>query len=127
MSLFGTFLSWLTGGGIKAIGGELRAAYEAKLRAQTDAEKRAAEETIARLEAQQSILLAEQGRRLTAWVRPAIAAPFVVYLWKLIIYDKVLAWGSTDNLSPELWQMMTVVIGAYFLTRPIETVLRRRG
>lgn len=125
--MIGAILSWLGGSGIKAIGGELRAAYEAKLKATNDHEKLAAEETIARLEAQQSILLAEQGRWLTAWVRPAIAAPFVIFLWKLIIYDKVLAWGSTDNLSPELWQMMTVVIGAYFLTRPLETVLRRRG
>jgi hypothetical protein len=123
--MIGAILSWLAGGGIKAIGGELRAAYEAKLKAQTDAEKLAADETIARLEAQQAILLAEQGRWLTAWVRPAIAAPFVIYLWKLIIYDKVMAWGSTDDLSPELWQMMTVVIGAYFLTRPFERLLKR--
>lgn len=124
--MIGVVLKWLTGGGIKAIGGELRAAYEAKLKAQTDQEKLAAEETIARLEAQQSILLAEQGRWLTAWVRPMIAAPFVIYIWKLVVYDKILGWGSTDNLSPELWQMMTVVVGAYFLTRPIETVLRRK-
>ena len=121
-----TILSWATGGGIAAIGGELRAAYEAKLNAQTDQQKLAAEETIARLEAQQSILIAEQGRWLTAWVRPMIALPFVLYLWKLIIWDKVLGWGATDDLSPNLWNMMTVVVGAYFLTRPIETVLRRK-
>lgn len=120
-----TILSWATGGGIAAIGGELRAAYEAKLKAQTDAEKLQAEETIARLEAQQSVLLAEQGRWLTAWVRPAIALPFVLYLWKLILWDKVLGWGATDNLSPELWQMMTVVVTAYFLTRPFEKVWKR--
>ncbi len=123
--MIGIVLKWLTGGGIKAIGGELRAAYEAKLKAQTDAEKLQAEETIARLEAQQSILIAEQGRWLTAWVRPMIALPFVLYLWKLILWDKVLGWGSTDDLSPQLWQMMTVIIGAYFLTRPFEKVLRK--
>lgn len=124
--MIGVILKWLTGGGIAAIGAELRQAYEAKLQAQTDAEKLAAEETIARLEAQQSILLAEQGRWLTAWVRPAIALPFVIYLWKLIIYDKVLGYGSTDDLSPNLWNMMTVIIGAYFLTRPIEAWVRKR-
>lgn len=124
--MLGAILSWLTGGGIKAIGAELRGAYEAKLKATNDHEKLEAEQNIARLEAQQSILLAEQGRWLTAWVRPAIALPFVIYLWKLILYDKVLAWGATDNLSPELWNMMTVIIGAYFLTRPLETVLRRK-
>lgn len=124
--MLGAILSWLTGGGIKAIGAELRGAYEAKLKATNDHEKLEAEQNIARLEAQQSILLAEQGRWMTAWVRPAIALPFVIYLWKLILYDKVLAWGATDNLSPELWNMMTVIIGAYFLTRPLETVLRRK-
>ena len=124
--MLGAILSWLTGGGIKAIGAELRGAYEAKLKATNDHEKLEAEQNIARLEAQQSILLAEQGRWLTAWVRPAIALPFVIYLWKLILYDKVLAWGVTDNLSPELWNMMTVIIGAYFLTRPLETILRRK-
>jgi hypothetical protein len=123
--MFGLVLKWLTGGGIAAIGGELRQAYEARLKATNDHEKLEAEQTIARLEAQQAIIIAEQGRWLTAWVRPAIAAPFVIYLWKLVIYDKVLAWGATDNLSPELWQMMTVIIGAYFLTRPFEKVFRK--
>lgn len=123
--MISAILSWLTGGGIKAIGGELRAAYEAKLKAQTDAEKLAAEETIARLEAQQAVIIAEQGRWLTAWVRPMIAAPFVIYIWKLVVWDKVLGYGATDDLSPQLWQMMTIIITAYFLTRPFEKVLRK--
>jgi uncharacterized membrane protein len=124
--VLGKILGWLATGGIAAVGEQLRAAYEARLKATNDHERLEAEKEIARLEAQQSILLAEQGRWLTAWVRPAIALPFVIYLWKLIIYDKVLAWGATDNLSPELWQMMTVIIGAYFLTRPLEGLFRKR-
>lgn len=124
--MFYKLLTWLSTGGIAAIGEQLNKAYDAKLKATNDHEKLQAEENIARLEAQRSILIAEQGRWLTAWVRPAIALPFVVYLWKLIIYDKVLAWGATDNLSPELWNMMTVVIGAYFLTRPLEAWVRKR-
>ena len=124
--MIGIVLKWLTGGGIAAIGGELRAAYEARLKATNDHEKLEAEKEIARLEAQQAVLLAEQGRWLTAWVRPAIALPFVLYLWKLVIYDKILGWGATDDLSPQLWNMMTVIIGAYFLTRPLETVFRRK-
>lgn len=123
--MFGLILKWLTGGGIAAIGEQLRAAYELRLKAETDAQKLEAEQAIARLEAQRAVLLAEQGSWLTRWVRPAIALPFVLYLWKLIIYDKIMGLGSTDNLSPELWQMMTVVIGAYFLTRPFERLLRR--
>lgn len=124
--MFFKLLTWLSSGGIAAIGEQLNKAYDAKLKATNDHEKLEAEETIARLQAQQAILTAEQGRWLTAWVRPAIALPFVIYLWKLVIYDKVLAWGSTDNLSPELWNLMMVVMGAYFLTRPIEAWVRKR-
>ena len=123
--MISTILSWLTGGGIKAIGAELRGAYEARLRATNDHEKLQAEQNIARLEAQQAVIIAEQGRWLTAWVRPLIALPFVLYLWKLILWDKVLGWGSTDDLSPNLWNMMTVIIGAYFLTRPFEKAFRK--
>lgn len=123
--MIGTILSWLTSSGIKAVGGELRAAYDSRLKATNDHEKLEADQNIARLEAQRSVLIAEQGKWMTAWVRPAIAFPFVIYLWKLVIYDKVLALGATDGLSPELWQMMTVIITAYFLTRPFEKVFRK--
>ncbi len=123
--IIGKIIGWLTSGGIKAIGGELRAAYEARLRAQNDHEKLEAEKEIARLEAQQSILLAEQGRWLTAWIRPAIAFPFVLYLWKLVIYDKILKLGTTDSLSPELAWVMTAVVTSYLITRPFEKVFRR--
>lgn len=123
--MIGLVLKWLTGGGIAAIGEQLRGAYEAKLKATNDEQKLEAEQEIARLEAQQAVLLAEQGRWLTAWVRPAIAAPFVIYIWKLVIWDKVLGYGATDDLSPQLWQMMTVVVTAYFLTRPLEKFFRR--
>lgn len=123
--MIGLVLKWLTSSGIAAIGGELRQAYEARLKATNDHEKLEAEQNIARLEAQQAVLLAEQGRWLTAWVRPAIALPFVLYIWKLVIWDKVLGYGTTDDLSPQLWQMMTVIITAYFLTRPFEKVFRK--
>lgn len=125
--MFFKLLTWLSSGGIAAIGEQLNKAYDAKLKATNDHEKLQAEQDIARLEAQQAILLAEQGRWLTCWIRPVIALPFVVYLWKLVIYDKVLGWGTTDNLSTDLWQLMMVVVGAYFLTRPFESVLRRKG
>ncbi len=118
--MIGFILKFLAGGGLSAITGDLRKAYEARLAAQNDAERITAEQNIAQLEARQAVLIAEQGRWLTAWIRPGIAAPFVVYLWKLVIWDKVLGWGATDDLSPALWQVMMVIIGAYFLTRPFE-------
>lgn len=113
-------LSWLAGGGIAAIGRELNRAYQAKLDAKNDAERIEAEKQIAQLQARQSVLIAEQGSWMTRWIRPAFALPFIIYDAKIILWDKVLGWGTTDPLSPEFWQLQMIVFGAYFLTRPFE-------
>lgn len=112
--------SFFTGGGLAAIADKLEKAYQAKLTAETTDKKLEIDAQIEQLKARQSVLIAEQGSWLTSWIRPAIAAPFVIYLWKIIVYDKVLRLGVTDNLSPEIWQMFMVIIGAYFLARPFE-------
>ena len=117
MSIFTTVLGWLTGGGIAAIGKQLNEAYATRMRAQTDSEKLEADQNIAQLQARQSILLAEQGSWRTSWIRPMLALPIVIYINKLIIWDKVLEWGTTPDLSPDLWKFLWIVVGAYFLTR----------
>lgn len=118
MNIFG----WLLGGGISAIGKELNTAYANKLKATTDEQKMEADMTIAQLEARQAVLIAEQGSRATSWIRPAFAAPFVIFNAKVVIWDKVLGLGITDNLSPEFFQMEMMVMGAYFLGRSAEKV-----
>lgn len=123
--MIGAVVSWFLGGGIASIGKQLTDAYALKLKAQNDHERLEADKLIATLEAQQAVLVSEQGSWATRWVRPAFALPFVVYIWKLVIYDKVLGMGATDNLSPELWQLMMVVFGAYFLGRSIEKTFRK--
>lgn len=118
--MIGLVLKWLTGGGIAAIGEQLNAAYSARLKAQTDKEKLEADMTIVQLSARQAVLIAEQGSWLTRWIRPAFALPFVVYDAKIVVWDKVLGWGTTDPLTPEFWQLQMIVFGAFFLTRPFE-------
>ena len=118
-------IGWITGGALDRIGGHLKDAYLAKKQAQTYEQKLEADLTIRQLEARQSVLIAEQGSGITRWIRPAIAFPFVAYLWKVVLWDKVLGFGATDPLSTELGEIMMVMIGAYFLTRPIEKVLKR--
>lgn len=118
--MIGIILKWLTGGGIASIGDQLNKAYETKLKAETDSEKLKADMDIEQLKARQAVLVAEQGSWLTSWIRPGIAAPFIVFLWKIIVWDKVLGMGTTDDLSPQIWQVFMVVVGAYFLTRPFE-------
>lgn len=118
--MIGTVLSWFAGKGIGAIGDQLNRAYSNKLNAKNDHERIKADKEIADLQAQQNILIAEQGSWMTRWIRPMMALPFVVYLNKIIIWDKVLGWGTTDTLSPELWQMFTGIFIAYFGTRWLE-------
>lgn len=111
---------WLTGGGISAIGKQINDAYQAKLNAQNDEARIQADKRIAQLHAHEAVLIAEQGSAVTRWIRPAFAAPFVIYDAKIILWDKVLGLGTTDALSAEFWQLQMIVFGAYFLTRPFE-------
>ena len=88
--------------------------------AETDREKLRAEVTIEQLQARQAILVEETRYAATRWIRPALAAPFAIYIWKIVVWDKVLGLGVTDPLDERMWWVMTVVVGAYFLTRPFE-------
>ena len=122
--IFTKIAGWLLGGGIAAIGKELRQAHKDRLDAANEADRIDADIRVATLEAQQAVLIAEQGSWKTSWIRPAIAFPVASYLWKVLFYDKVLMsdWfnGVTDPLDEKMWWVVTAVIGAYFLTRPFE-------
>lgn len=120
-----TILNWLAGPAVKSIGEQLNAAYRAKLEAQNDEDRIAAEITIAQLEARQGLLMAEQGHWLTRWIRPAFALPFVLYVWKVVVWDKILGLGTTDALSSEMGWVLTTLVGAYFLVRPFEKIVRK--
>ena len=113
-------LSWLTGGAINAVGKQLIHAYEIKLSAQNDTQRIEADKRIAELTAQHAVLVAEQSNWITRWIRPAFAGLFFIYLAKVIVWDKVLGLGATDPLGGFLEEIMMVIIGAYFLTRPFE-------
>jgi len=113
------FLMSLLGGGLPA---QLRQAYEAKLAAANDAERIAAEVQIARLEARQASH--SIGGRWITLVQLAWALPFVIYNAKLIVWDKVLGWGVTDPLSPELYTLQSVIVGFFFVTTTIRGLAR---
>jgi sterol desaturase/sphingolipid hydroxylase (fatty acid hydroxylase superfamily) len=104
-------LNALTGG----VAHELAAAFRAHEDAQTDQERIAAQERINHLQAIADVQKAEAGNPINALIRAAFAVPIALYFAKLFLWDKVLGWGSTDSLSPELWQLALVVIGFYFL------------
>jgi hypothetical protein len=118
--MLATILSFLTSGGLKAITQSLTEAYELRLRAQTDKEKLEADMVIRQLEARQAVLLAEQGRWYTAWIRPMLALPVVILVWKLLVYDTALGLGVTPDPGVFVTGIVWTIIGAYFLTRPFE-------
>lgn len=89
------------------------------LNAKTEQERIEAGERVSSLQAKRDVMIAESGAsRINGMIRAAMALPVAVVLWKIFVYDKALGqWtaGHTDALSPELWQVVSVVIGFYFL------------
>ena len=102
-------------------------AYKAKLDAKNNAGAQAVEVTraalIAEIEARKSanaMLVAEQGRWYTAIIRPLLALPVIIYLWKVIVWDIVLGLGSTAP-SPAM-----SVYGPAISSRPMSAAARSR-
>ena len=115
----------LLSGPLSSISKDLKEAYQSKLAAQNDAERIKADEKIAILEARKASILAAQSDRIERWVRILYAAPCIIYLWKLIIWDKVLELGVTDDLSGNLWTIFFIILGGYFVDTIVKTVVRR--
>jgi hypothetical protein len=129
--MFATILGWLG----NLIGGPFAKAavdaYRAKLSAENTSEKIAADLAARELGVEQreaelanQIIIAEQGRWYTALPRPLFAFAFVIYAWKVVVFDKVLGLGSTDPLTGDVAQWAMIVLTAYFGGRSIEKVAR---
>lgn len=115
-----TILNFFGGGVISEVGEQLNRAYQARLDAQTNEKKLEIDAQINQLQLRQSLLIAEQKRWLTAWIRPALAFPVVLLVNKLIIWDTILGWGVTPYPGEFIVWMVTTIVGAYMLTRPFE-------
>jgi hypothetical protein len=113
-------LRLIFGGGLAE---QLRLAYQARLAAQNDSEKIAAEIEIARLEARGQVL-AQGGRWVTA-VQVAWALPFILYNAKLVVWDKILGLGVTDPLSPALYELQGTIVAFFFVATTARTILNR--
>ncbi len=109
----------------------LISAYKARLAA-TDTqdqmaltllEKEIEADIAARAEATK-LLIAEQGRWYTAMVRPLFAAPFIIFAFKVIVWDKVFGWGTTDALDPRMWGVFQTIVVSYFGATAAERVAR---
>jgi hypothetical protein len=124
-------LSWLAQFLTAPIVNGFITAYKARLDAQNSRDAKAAElaeQTIlAAIEARKSadaVIIAEQGRWHTAIVRPLLAAPVIVYLWKVIVWDKVLGLGSTDALAGDVATWAGMIVTTYVGGRSLEKIAR---
>lgn len=123
-----SFLANLIGGPIVA---GLIAGYKARLEAGNTSERIAADLAARELSVEQrerelaaQVVIAEQGRWYTALPRPLFAFAFIVYVWKVVVWDKVLGLGSTDPLNGDVAQWAMIVLTAYFGGRSLEKVAR---
>lgn len=86
-----------------------------QLASKNESERIASNERIRDLEIQRDVIIQSQKERVGEWVRLAWALPFIIYIWKLLLWDKVMDWGATDPLSPTLEYILWTVLGGYFL------------
>lgn len=132
--MFATMLGWLG----NLLGGPFAKAavdaYRAKLSAENTSEKIAADLAARELEVETrerelatQVVIAEQGRWYAALPRPLFAFAFIIYVWKVVVFDKVLGLGSTPALSGDVAQWATIVLTAYFGGRSLEKVARILG
>jgi hypothetical protein len=124
-------LSWLG----SLIGGPvitgLINAYKARLDASNTKDRIAADLAAKEIEAEigarreaSAVIIAEQGRWYTAIIRPLLAFPIIIYLWKVIVWDKVLGLGATDPLTGMVADWSGTILTAYVGGRSIEKVAR---
>ena len=129
-----TLLGWLG----NLLGGPIAKAavdaYRARLASETTSEKLAADLAARELEVERrerelatEVLIAEEGRWYTALPRPLFAAAFIIYTWKVVVWDKVLGLGSTPALTGDIAQWAMIVLTAYFGGRSLEKVARILG
>ncbi|HET9716127.1 MAG TPA: hypothetical protein VFP60_08080 [Pseudolabrys sp.] len=129
--MFGTILAWIG----KLLGGPFAKAaidaYRARLAADNTSEKIAADLAARAIEVEKrerelasKILLAEQGRWYSSLPRPLFAFAFVIYVWKVVVWDKVLALGTTSPLTGDVADWAMIVLTAYFGGRSIEKIAR---
>lgn len=103
----------------------------AALTATTDRDRIAAQERVNSLSVQRDVLVADAAHsKLDLYIRSLIALGPASYLLKIFLWDKVLAtWtnGSTDPIDANLWTVVMVVLGFYFVTTTARMFALKKG
>lgn len=125
MGLLLTIGSWITGGGLGSITREIRGMRKDALDAKNETQRVKLEKDMALLETKRDVLIAEARSNWNIIFRGFLALPFGLFVWKVIVWDKLLKFGVTDDLSPEMWKLLAVVYGFYFVYETAALFKRR--
>src|SRR5262249_32672669 len=106
-------------------------AYKAKLAAANAQGAQAVEGAraalLAEIEARKAataVTLAERAPWYPATTRPLLAAPVIIYLWKVIVWDIVLSLGTTDPIGGDVAEWAGWIVTAYVGGRSLEKIAR---
>jgi hypothetical protein len=106
-------------------------AYKARLDAQNlqgqAAADLAAKAIAGEIEARKSadaLIIAEQGRWYTAVIRPLLALPVIIFMWKVIVWDKVFGLGTTDALTGDVATWSGAIVTTYVGGRSLEKIAK---
>ncbi len=127
--MFTGILTWLFSSGLSSIGKIGVDLYKEKLGAENNTETLVAGLAARELAVQQreaevasNIVIAEQGNWATRWVRPAWAGPYVIWTYKVIVWDMVLSLGTTPEIKGFAANLGVTIAASYFGGRSIEKV-----
>lgn len=123
--MIGSVIKFFTGGGLSTITDALTKAHSDRLNADNDTQRIAADISIAQLTARQNVMINSKWSWMSVLVRASIVAPFILYRWKLIVYDKMLGLGATDGLSEQMLQIEMLAYSFYFLHSVADTAMTR--
>jgi len=111
-------------GALPAVVKEIATAKQNRDNAVTERERIEAEERVKALEARRDVLISESKSPWNIIGRLFLMLPFGLFIWKVVVWDKMLHYGSTEDLSTTLWALMFTVFGFYFVT-DITRILKR--
>jgi hypothetical protein len=119
----GAVLAWLgnllTGGALNKAGDiaqQIIQAYADKQKAVGADAIAAAQAEIDRLTILASVQKADSWGWTTSLSRFLLELPFVLFLWKVIVWDKILQWGVTDPLGADLTSVFYGILAYLFVT-----------
>lgn len=128
-ALGGWFIKLILGGGLAGVGKIAVDLYSKKLDAEgstqnvvADVTKREIALAEKEVEINGRLLVAEQGNWMTRWVRPMWAAPYVIFTWKIVVWDLVLGLGVTPDIKGFTATLGVTIAASYFGGRSIEKI-----